>query len=312
MKPIQGMSPTRGLQAVLLLALPLAFRGDQDGLERIAKLSHGPLNEVSGLARSSQPGIFWVHNDSGDEARLFAIRLDGEVVVPTHLVKRYEDRVWPGLTLLGASNVDWEDLATDGDHLYVADTGNNGNARRDLGVYELAEPNPLAIDRARPLRFLPIRYPDQHAFPPEEWHFDCEAMFVADGRLHFLTKHRERGGINGWASGTKLYRLDTEWTDRDNVLTLVSERADVSTPTAADLSPDGRRLAVLTFSAIWIFERPEEGDDWLGGPTRRLALDRDEVDVNEALCWADDATLLIANEDRDLYRVGLAAFVAVD
>ena len=104
--------------------------------------------------------------------------------------------------------------------LYVADVGNNGNARRDLGVYVVNEPDPLAIPRMRALTYLPVRYPDQDDYPGDVWHFDCEAVFVADGVLHFLTKHRQSRQIGEGAPGTKLYRLDTHHTDAENVLTL--------------------------------------------------------------------------------------------
>lgn len=280
--------------------------------ERIAVLEHEPLREVSGIARSSYPGVFWVHNDSGDRARLFAVTLDGEVVFPPFLAERYENDTWPGLEVLGASNVDWEDVAVSDGMLYVADTGNNGNARRDLGVWVLAEPNPRAVDRSRALRFLPVRYPDQTGFPPDgPWSFDCEALFVADGKLHFLTKHRASGKIEGFVPGTKLYRLDTESTTEANTLTLVGDRPDLWMPTAADLSPDGKRLAVLTYLSVWVFERPP-GPNWLEGKARRRVLDRSRMGTNEAITWSDDATLIIANEQRQMFRLELSALTAVE
>ena len=54
---------------------------------------------------------------------------------------------YPGVRLDGAANFDWEDIAIDGETLYVPDMGNNGNARRDLGVYVLPEPNPASDGR---------------------------------------------------------------------------------------------------------------------------------------------------------------------
>lgn len=302
------MSGTRSIAHTLVLSSVLAGSGmAQDEVELIARLEHEPLSEVSGIARSSYPGIFWVHNDSGDEARLFAIRLDGEPVIPPFLKKRQKDGTWPGIRVINAFNVDWEDIASDGEYLYIAEMGNNGNARRDLGVYVLAEPNPLAIERTRALRFLPVRYPDQKSYPAARWHFDCESLFLADGKLHFLTKHREAGEIRVWAGGTKLYRLDTESTERENVLTLVGERDDLDLPTSADTSPDGERLAVLTYHSVWVFDRPDEGGDWLHGSSARLDLDRRRMGTNEAITWADDETLIIANENRQLFRLDTAA-----
>ena len=50
------------------------------------EITHGPLAEVSGIAKSqTYEDTYWVHNDSGDEARLFAIRADGSVIVPPFL-----------------------------------------------------------------------------------------------------------------------------------------------------------------------------------------------------------------------------------
>src|SRR5690554_2307724 len=44
-----------------------------------ARLTHPPLSEISGITRSiSRDDLYWIHNDSGDEARIFAINGDGE------------------------------------------------------------------------------------------------------------------------------------------------------------------------------------------------------------------------------------------
>jgi hypothetical protein len=282
-----------------LATIARAAEGD---VRRLARLDHPPMSEISGLARSHLPGVFWAHNDSGDEPRLFAVTLDGTPVVPEYLKRRYSDGSWPGLRLHNAANVDWEDMAAAADMLYLADVGNNGNARRDLGVYYLPEPNPAAVAESRALGFWPIRYPDQETFPAEHWHFDCEAVFVADGKLHFLTKHRRPNEQTGWEPGTNLYRLDTAYTDAVNALTWVSRRDDVILPTAAEVSPDGNRLAVLTYVGTWVFERPA-GADWLGGDSAFYPIPRDVAKINEAVAWKDDTHLLIANEDRDLLEL---------
>jgi hypothetical protein len=273
---------------------------------QIATLTHPPLAEVSGIARSSYPGVFWVHNDSGDDARLFAIDAAGTPIVPAYLQNRYASGLWPGVSVVNAWNHDWEDIAVDDGMIYVAEMGNNGNGRRDLGVYVINEPNPYAVDRTRALSFIPVRYPDQEAYPGDVWHFDCEALFVADGVLHFLTKHRDENELMGWGSGAKLYRLDSRATDRDNVLTLVGGRDDLSLVTAADMAPSGDRLAVLTYSHVWVFERPDGHDDWLGGAASRVELPRERTLTIEAITWRDEETLLIANEQRALFEVRVA------
>ena len=258
-----------------------------DAVQVVGRIGHAALGEVSGIVKSTLGDFYWVHNDSGDEARLFAIDADGSVLWPPYRGVSGSD--WPGHVIDNAWNFDWEDIALADGVLYIADAGNNGNARRDLGVYVVNEPDPLAIPRMRALKFLPIRYPDQQSFPAERWHFDCEAVFVADDKLYFITKHRRPGEIRSFEAGAKLYRLDTAFADRENVLNLVGTREDLVLATGADLSPDGTRLAVSTYVALWIFHRPEEGDDWFSGAALKLDLDRSVAKQLEAVTWTTRA-----------------------
>ncbi len=293
-------SPLLALWATAVSALAA------EAVETIGRASHEALDEISGIVKSSYGDFYWVHNDSGDRARLFAVDADFTVLKPPYLRVSLDD--WEGHVIDNASHFDWEDIALADGVLYIADVGNNGNARRDLGVYVVNEPHPLAIPRMRALKHLPIRYPDQHGFPGDRWHFDCEAVFVSAGKLYFITKHRAPGEISGWEAGAKLYRLDTEFTDRENVLTLIGQRDDIMLATAADLSPDGSRLAVATYSALWIFDRPAQGDDWFAGKAWKLELERAVAKQLEAVAWEDDSTLRLVNEQRDVLRATTTAF----
>ncbi len=167
----------------------------------------------------------------------------------------------------------------------------------------LHEPNPLVAYQARALKFLPVRYPEQSSFPARRWHYDCEAVFHADGKLYFVTKHRKAGEITGWAPGARLYRLDTTHTSEVNELTFVGASDAVRLATGADLSPDGSRLALATYEGVWLFARPEQGDNWLAGTSRFIELDRKPIKTFEAITWLNDRELLLANEERDLYRL---------
>ncbi len=280
-----------------------------DAVRVVGRVEHEALDEISGIVKSTLGDFYWVHNDSGDDARLFALDPESNVLWPPFV--RIAEADWPGHGIDNAWNFDWEDIALADGVLYIADVGNNGNARRDLGVYIVNEPDPLAIPKMRSLRFLPIRYPDQETYPAKLWHFDCEAVFVADDKLYFITKHRRPGEIGGFEPGAKLYRLDTASTDRENVLTMVGRHEDVFLATGADLSPDGSRLAVSTYDALWIFDKPAGGDNWLSGATWRLDLDRAVVKQLEAVAWDDARTLRLVNENRDVMLADVAAFTSV-
>jgi len=253
-----------------------------------ARITAPEIDECSGLERSRRhPGVFWVHNDSGDEARIFAIDSRANLICEVQVE--------------GARNVDWEDIASDeSGQLFIGDFGNNRNRRRDLLVYVVDEPDPATAVNGRlriPVkRRLPFRYAEQRLFPDStQLNFDCEAMYWRDGGIFLLTKHRSD-------LRTALYRLDPDET-REQVLNRLGD-AEVESPvTAADLSPDGSLLAVLSYQYIVLFDRTQvPGAHDLAGPMRRVLIEGRQC---EALCFDGDR-ILFTNEQREVYCVPIA------
>lgn len=279
-----------------------------------ARIVSAPIGEMSGIATSPRrENTYWVHNDSGDTARIFAITAEGKSILPTYSkFTSYGDeeedgkQQWQGFEVLQANNVDWEDITIDENYLYLADTGNNANARRDLGIYLISEIDPTASTRSAVIQHLPVVYPEQTEFPAEKKHFDSESLFVVDGVLYLITKHRAPGILGSFEEGANLYRLDTRLTDQPNVLTKVDSNPWIYAATGAELSPDGQTLAVVSVSGLWLFARPATGDQWLSAPGRYYPFDRDAFKQTEAVTWIDANTLLLGNEQRDLFRIPLA------
>lgn len=250
------------------------------------------ISEPSGLVRSrTHPGVFWTHGDSGCGAAIHAVGGDGKLI-----------RSFP---VEGGSCIDWEDIAVDdAGYLYLADTGNNTNERRDLAVHRLVEPDPAngagSVEIERTYRF---RYADQKGFPdPADVSYDAEALFWAKGGLYLLTKHR--GDMR-----TKLYRIPEEAAQREVALAPLGsffvggDKARYGgMVTGADVTPDGRYLAVLTYHALFLFERPESGDQYLSRPVNRIDLNQHEMQQTESIAW-DGWSLLVGNEDRKLFRL---------
>lgn len=266
-------------------------------LKFIARLPPGPNNEISGIVRSRQhDDCFWTLNDSGNEPHVYAIRRNGTM--------RSDGGAGEGIPLPGARNVDWEDIAVDSDgHLIVADVGNNDNRRQDLTVYVLREPNP-ADQQARILQKWRVRYPDQDEFPPPKanLNFDCEAVFTVGKVVHFLSKHRSD-------RFTKLYRLDDPQLDRVNVLTKVDSFDIGGMVTAADASPDGRRLIVATYQHLWLFERDDVTANFFDG---RISWTPIVAIQLESVCFDDEHTLLLADERLGtLYELPLSTLTVV-
>jgi hypothetical protein len=101
-------------------SLPTASAPELCGRLRVRVAGHvraPEATELSGLvASTAQKGVLWSHNDSGDRARLFALRTDGSLIA--------------SLDVPGAEAVDWEDIAVGPDDtLLVGDIGDNGASR---------------------------------------------------------------------------------------------------------------------------------------------------------------------------------------
>ena len=132
------------------------------------------IPEASGLAVSRRtPGVLWSHNDSGHAAVLFALDTAGRTV---------------GRVAVPIQTRDWEDVSAaacpGGDCLYIADIGDNAQARRRIYIHRVPEPLPGAAATA-PVETFEATYADGP--------HNAEALFVSGADLFIVTKDRVGG-----------------------------------------------------------------------------------------------------------------------
>ncbi|MBI4540939.1 MAG: hypothetical protein HY704_15660 [Gemmatimonadetes bacterium] len=264
--------------AVLVAAFPRRAVG-QNGCVPLgpAVALPGELSESSGLAASRQhPGVFWTHNDSGGEPRLYAVDAQGAILGRVRVA--------------GASLLDWEDLALGpcpaGDCLYIGDIGDNDESREAAVIYRVPEPAPTdtGTGTVRAER-LPVRYPDR----PQ----DAEALAVTPGGdIYILTKGRS-GPV-----GVYRYPLPVR-PDEPVELELVQQLGTqpplpFEMVTGADATPDGR-LAVRTYAALR-FYRFENGRLATGDDVPTVNLRPLEEPQGEAVAVAPDGIVTLTSE----------------
>jgi hypothetical protein len=264
--------------AILLWALVLV--GDDDQVERLGRLDHPPIREASGIVQSRRhPGIFWVHNDSGNPPALFAVKRDGS------LVREYA---------VAVPNIDWEDIATDdAGHLYIGEIGNNGGRLPLRAIYRVDEPNP-----ERPADGpLPVTLATFYKFPPND-RFDAEGLFIEGGRAIIVSKR-----FDGREAELYALPLDPPAPLLHPALPVqIGTLPEFTEPaTGADLSRDMRRLAVCSLKVARVYEKDEKGGWSLIGKATY------EAEQIEAICW-DGNDLIIAGEGRGIYRIPEAAW----
>lgn len=255
------------------------------------RISPALVTECSGLVHSLRySGVFWAHGDGGSGAFIVPVTANGKLA-----------RGWTGAVRIeGCKNNDWEDIALDGrGNLIIADLGNNRGRRKQLMFHFLNEPKPGAVS-VRPTRTLRAHYADQKGDSPD---YDCEAVFSAGGRIYNLTKHRSD-------TRTRLYRLEGESTTRSNPLRLVGSFDIGGMVTSADASPDGKLVAVLTYTALWVFSYDRASGSIF---TQSESIRRTPIFAwqAEAVAWEGNDALVMANESGQLFRIALSSLQEV-
>lgn len=242
-----------------------------------------PGKENSGIVKSrTHEDLFWLHNDSGDEPKIYPIRANGE----DYKVTRYAGDL--GVTIAGAINVDWEDITVDDlGNVIVSDLGNNRNDRRDLVFYIIPEPNPSA-GRSTFIKRYFVRYPEQTSFPApkENFNFDCEGVFTISNVIYCFSKNRSN-------SLSTLYRLDNPEEGKQNVLTALETINVGGQVVGADASVDGKKLVLITYESIWLFERNSLEESFFTGTIYYAPYEAEQC---ESICFADDKTLKMVDE----------------
>ena len=192
------------------------------------------LMEASGLAASQNtPGILYTHNDSGGKATVYV--LNSRAMLAARI------------QLEGAKNQDWEDIAVacygkeKKSHIYVADIGDNNARRSFVTVYRFAEP--ALVDT-----LIKIKNYDQIRIEYEDGARDAEALFVdpLTSDIYIISKHEENVG---------LYRVAYPYSLKDINIAKKELTLPLSFVTAADISPDGRKILIKTYTSIYKYSR---------------------------------------------------------
>lgn len=110
----------------------------QDGGAMTGRFVNTALKEVSGMAASKvYPNTYYVHNDSGDTSRFFAVNQKGELKATYYF--RGDDISYLGVT-------DCEDITigpgpeAGKDYIYLADIGDNAAFRSEVHIFRMEEP----------------------------------------------------------------------------------------------------------------------------------------------------------------------------
>jgi len=251
----------------------------------LATLADRTIDESSGLAVSRRnPGLFWTHNDSGGDARVYLLDSKG--------------RDLGSCVLTDVLAYDWEDMASftwEGKHyLLLGDVGNNGLAA-PVQILHLIEEPPVDPEKGPTVEHVPVVQTIYYSY--EDDHCNCEAVAVdpSDRTILLATKEFD----------LKCYVYALPWPkdipreppEKALVARLIAT-PKIPVVTGMDVSPDGRRAVLVTYGNAYEFLR-KENEDWAAAFSRDPREIRTPLRIQgESICYgADGKTLYLTSEN---------------
>tara|TARA_R110000822_G_scaffold134963_5_gene272631 strand:+ start:106 stop:954 length:849 start_codon:yes stop_codon:yes gene_type:complete len=235
------------------------------------------LKEVSGTEIVPKSDLIWMVNDGGNKPVLFGLNSNGKIIKEI---------------TIRAKNNDWEDLTSDEKGtIYIGDFGNNSNKRKNLSII-IVEQNELDEKKAE-VDEIEFEYPNQTAFPPKkkEMYFDTEAFFYFNNFLYILTKSRVKGNYGK----TTLYKIPAK--KGNYTAEIVDEFKSCNDLecwiTSADISPNGKKVALLSQKKVLIFSDFKD-DKFLSGNVTSINLKYRSQ--KESITFKDNNTVFITDE----------------
>ncbi|MFT3743115.1 MAG: hypothetical protein QM785_02370 [Pyrinomonadaceae bacterium] len=245
--------------------------------------------ESSGITASKcQKNVLWTHNDSGDEAFVYAIDESG-ASLGTWQVPNVE-------------NIDWEDIASIKSqgkcYIYIGEIGDNKARRPEHSVFRIAEPavdpstanssrkEPMTTAAAETVNFS---YPDADQ--------DAESLLVhpTTGDIYVVTKR-----VSGPAG---IYRIKPDFNGQ--TVQKAQKIGDLSVPaipngflTGGDISPDGRRVIICDYTQAYEYVLPEGEKDFDSvWKQPGVSVDLGKRKGGESVCYSADGSSIFATSE---------------
>ena len=245
----------------------------------------GTLPEVisgnSGLAVASDDS-FWAIDRKGGKAEVYEIDIRGDLLRTVRIE--------------GAENVDFEDMTQDSNgNIFVGDFGNTDKNRQKMIIYRFSTAK-IKVDQERSTdklkSFKVIAEKIEYVLPFEamrsECHYDVQSMIWNDDALMLFTRDR----CDKTDNMLHFYSLPDApgiYTARDEGYFNWEDPEANIIITGADLSVDGRSLALLSDDAVHLFFGYKK-DRYFGGSYRYIPMEKTE---RLAICHIDDCNLYV-------------------
>ncbi|HMA64982.1 MAG TPA: hypothetical protein VKO63_07290 [Chitinispirillaceae bacterium] len=231
------------------------------------------INEASGIAASRlNAGILWVHNDSGDKNRIFALNTSG--------------RLCGTVYLNGVEARDWEDIAVGPgpdsgvSYVYIAETGDNKARYDEKRIFRFREPlidssKSAIADTVSNVETIRFRYADGKR--------DAEALMVDPlTRDCYIVTKREMN--------VRVYKLPFPQDTMKTVTLKYLDTLDLSVIVAADISTDGTEIIMKNYHEVLYWKMKPKDTIKKTIKRKPLKLPYVKESQGEAVCFSADGS----------------------
>jgi hypothetical protein len=217
-------------------------------------LQNREMNEISGIAASGiNDGIYYVHNDSGDTSRFFAITSDGKI--KSVIYYRGDPQIKLGVR-------DCEDIAVGigpvkgKSYVYVGDIGDNDAIYPNITVYRIGEQKSwIGKDSILTANAVPLhlKYPDGPR--------DAETLMIdpVEKLIYIVSKRSD--SVSVYTSPLNFKPNDTVVLTRRCKLHFGGFRP-FKWITAGDISRDGQQILLKSYDKVYYWKRSGNEPIW--------------------------------------------------
>lgn len=235
-------------------------------------LARTDLVEISGVAASRiNPGILYIHNDSGNPNQVYLTNGNGDNIGT--------------LILTPVGNRDWEDIAvgpgpTPGkNYIYVGDIGDNDSKHPSALIYRFPEPDltgktlPVSIN-IDSLDIIELKYPDGPR--------NAETLMVDPLTKDIYIASKE-------SNISKIYVARYPQNTGSATVMAPVVQLYMNKATAGDISPDGTEILLRSNELIWHWKLPAGTSISAGLLTApQVAPYANNEPQGEGICFAAD------------------------
>ncbi len=251
------------------------------------------IKEASGIVASRMsPGVLWVHNDSGNSPRVYALNVEGRLL-GTYRLK-------------GTRCRDWEDIAIgpgpdpQRSYLYIGEIGDNRARYPSITIYRVREP---AVDPSRVLAETEIGPADAIELTYPDGPKDAETLLVdpLNSDIYVIAKRE---------FFCRVYRAAHPQSATKRTMMKLVATLPWGFAVGGDVSPDGQWVIVRGPFSASLWRRAEGRELWRAFATECLRLELMHEPQGEGICfdrdgreWHEDKVIQFSSTEPPSVRV---------